>query len=248
MTLPYYESPNSYIYSITNDFGGEYSIVCWDREIRATGIGPGLVGVFTEEGNDETLAHFTAPLDTAGETILNATVLAHDPYCTIENEDTDTQIIAPKDGDVLSWDSTAGAWVNSTPEVDVTTPESLWGSLEADGIEDDTSSSTTSSTFQVKLTIVVPGTTGAKFRIGYCMEFNSANNNKSVEVDLYNSTDDIIIAANRQQTNNSANYFSFAGFHYEDMTGTPKTFQLRYRAIGTTCTVRGAAIEFWRVE
>jgi len=80
------------------------------------------------------------------------------------------------------------------------------------------------------------------------MEFNAANNNKAVQVDLYDGT--LSVADSLQQTNNNANWFVFSGFHYFIAGAAAQTFTLRYRisTSGTTCGVRNAALELWRVE
>lgn len=248
--LPYYGLSSSYIYSITTDFGGIVDIVCLDLQIRESAL-PALilVGVFIEEGNDELLVHFTRDLTSGEEITLDTVVANHDPDCSIGNEQTDMLILNPSDGDSLAFDSTSGLWINKAPEVDVSTPTSFWASLNADGIQNRGESSTTNNTFQIKTSIVIPGIAGSRFRVGYGMEFNASNNNKAVEVDLYNVYDDISVATNRQQTNSSANWFTFSGFHYEVMDTNAKTFQLRYRDVtGTTCSVKNAVIEIWRVE
>ena len=248
MALPFIGEPETYLYSKATDFSGGLAIECLDSETRAAL--PGILnGVFIEEGDDRVVINFTRVLTGGEETTLDGVVASHDPFCEIPGTETETNIVAPKDGDVLAWDSTAGAWVNTTPEVKIDTPSSLWASLNLDLIEDDTLSSTTSTTFQNKISITMPGIPGGGvYRLGYSMEFNSQNNNKSVEVRVYNSTDGLEIAENLQQTNNSGNYFSFAGIHHQTMGATSKTFVLQYRAIGTTCNVRNAVLEIWRIS
>lgn len=80
------------------------------------------------------------------------------------------------------------------------------------------------------------------------MEFNAGNNNRSVQVDLYNGTTSV--GDGQQQTNSSGNWFAFAGFHYFIAGAAAQTFSLRYQVIsaGATCSVRNAALELWRVE
>jgi hypothetical protein len=79
------------------------------------------------------------------------------------------------------------------------------------------------------------------------MEYNSQSNNKNVQVRLYDNTNAAELGQNDQQTNNSANWFSFAGFHYFTQGATATTFILQYRAQTATCQVRNAELEYWRV-
>ena len=110
----------------------------------------------------------------------------------------------------------------------------------------DALSSTTSTTYQNKVTLSTPAVIGT-FRIGYTMEFNATANNKDVQVRLYNNTAATEVAQNSQQTNNNANWFSFAGFHYVvQATATSQQFILQYRAGTTSCQVRNAELEIWR--
>jgi hypothetical protein len=109
-------------------------------------------------------------------------------------------------------------------------------------------SSTTSTTWQTKLSITVSGFTGV-LRVGRSMEFNSASNNKGVAVRFQNTTDNVTLGYSEQQTNNSTNWFGFSGFSYVTFNGTSKTFELQYRRIDTTtCNVQNARIEIWRVS
>jgi hypothetical protein len=111
----------------------------------------------------------------------------------------------------------------------------------------DAESSTTSTTYQNKVSLSTPATAGT-YRIGYTMEFNAGSNNKDVQVRLYDNTNAVDIGQNSQQTNSNANWFSFAGFHYFTQGATITQFILQYRAGTATCSVRNAEIEIWRVE
>jgi hypothetical protein len=111
---------------------------------------------------------------------------------------------------------------------------------------DDTLSTTSSTTYQTKLTIVIPAYTG-RYRIGWSMGYNSDANNKDVYVRVYNITDDVVLSENNQQTNNNLNWWTFAGFAYVDFTGSSKTFQIQYKAGTANCSVRNARLEAWKI-
>ena len=114
--------------------------------------------------------------------------------------------------------------------------------------ESNGSSTTTSLTWQTKVSLTIPAATGT-VRVSYTLEYNSGSNNKSVAVRCYNSTDAVVLGSNQQQTNNSANYYSFTGFAMITMTGASKTIDLQYTVItsGNSCTVQNARLESWRL-
>lgn len=115
----------------------------------------------------------------------------------------------------------------------------------------DDQSSTTSLTYQDKISITVgaslePG----KYLILCSADFQAANNNKQVSARLYNSTDADVYTESYQQTNNNTNWFSFAGQEIVTFDGlSNKTFILQYRSLGgTTCNIKNAHLVFGRLE
>lgn len=110
----------------------------------------------------------------------------------------------------------------------------------------DALSTTTSTTYQNKLSVTTPAIAGT-YRIGFSMEYNATSNNKNVQVRLYDNTNAVETDQNDQQTNSGANWFSFSGFYYHIQTATATTFILQYRAGTSNCQVRNARLEIWRV-
>jgi hypothetical protein len=108
-------------------------------------------------------------------------------------------------------------------------------------------SSTTSTTFQDKLSLTTSSMAGV-YRLGYSMEYNASQSNRAVEVRVYNSTDDVIINLNNMQTNSSTNWFTLSGFYYLTIVSSSKTIKLQYRYVTGTCVVREARLEIWRVS
>ena len=118
--------------------------------------------------------------------------------------------------------------------------------IDADNNISDGTSSTSSTTYQTKVSITVPAYTGT-VRVGWSMGYNADANNKDVYVRTYNVTDAVVLAENNQQTNNSLNWWTFAGFAYVTFTGAAKTFSIQYRAGTADCSVRNARLEAWKV-
>jgi hypothetical protein len=130
----------------------------------------------------------------------------------------------------------------------ITDATGVWNAVGLGYASSDALSSTTSTTYQNKVSITTPAQAGT-YRIGYSMEFNAQQNNKDVQVRLWDNTNSVEYGQNSQQTNNNANWFSFAGFHYVTIaTDTATTFILQYKAGTATCQVRNAELELWRVE
>lgn len=113
--------------------------------------------------------------------------------------------------------------------------------------EDDTLTTTTSTTYQTKTSTSIPPTYSGTVRVAWSMEYNASANNKDVFVRAYNSTDAILLGENNQQTNNSANWWTFAGFAFVNVNDTSKTFVLQYRKGTADCSVRNAHLEVWKI-
>lgn len=130
----------------------------------------------------------------------------------------------------------------------ITDATGVWTAVDLSYAESNTLSSTTSTTYQNKVSVTSPAVAGV-YRIGYTMEFNAQQNNKGVQVRLWDNTNSIELAQNSQQTNNNSNWFTFSGFHYATVpANTAVTFILQYKAGTATCQVRNAALELWRVS
>ena len=111
--------------------------------------------------------------------------------------------------------------------------------------------STTSTTYQNKVTLTTNVVAGASYRLSFSMGFNSNANNKAVEVRMYDSTEAVELGANYQETNNSTNWFTFAGTRIITPVATGShSFALQYRQApsgGAQCSVRNAFIDLARV-
>jgi hypothetical protein len=110
-------------------------------------------------------------------------------------------------------------------------------------------SSTTSAIYQTKVSLTVGSTLEAgRYIILATADFQAVNNNKQVGVRLHNVTDNFTHSESIQQTNNSTNWFSFAGQGIIDFGGvSDKEFALQFVQISaTTCNIRNAYLTFWR--
>jgi hypothetical protein len=248
--IPYIDSTSSYIYSVITDFGGNVSPACLHLEITSSIISSVLVGVFMEAGDDNVVINFQTVLSGSDQTTLDSIVAAHDPNCNLGGLtyiESTTEGGMPNDGDLLVYDSTAGLWISG-----VRTPEDFWESLGYGRSQSEGISSTTSQTFQNKISATFTNDSSSTqiIRVGYTAEFNAANNNKQVEVEFYETVLGVQHGATAQQTNNSTNWFGFAGFHVEIIPALQsRTFQVNFRIVtgGTTCSIRNTELEMWRL-
>jgi hypothetical protein len=113
----------------------------------------------------------------------------------------------------------------------------------------DSASTTTSSTPQTKVTLTTGALTGT-YRVAYCAETFVGAANKSVQVQLYNSTDAVVMCLSIHRDSATSLTCSNAGFAYVTFTGSAKTFviQLASPDNSTTVTIQNARIELWRVS
>jgi hypothetical protein len=256
MTIPYVDSTSSYIYSLATDFGNVIGPACLHREIQLSLGFNNLIGVFLEDGDDRVVIAFYSPLSSGEQTTLDSVVAAHDPDCNLDVGQTPISgiILNPQDGDLLIWDSTAGTWITGHGTLGLSSPEAFWESLGLQNSASDGVSSTTSITWQNKtsLTFNNDSSSSMMVRLGYTAEFNAANNNKATEVRLYESVLGVTHAGSYQQTNASTNWFVFSGFHVEEIPAlSSRTFAIQFRVtpgIVTTCSIRNAELEAWRVS
>ena len=110
-------------------------------------------------------------------------------------------------------------------------------------------STTTSDIFQTKVTLTTPALTGT-FRVNWSAVVDHANASSSLEAQLYNSTDGVIIGAilnYRLQINSEIRVVG--GFADIVFTGASKTFLLQHRSVNGTATtgIQAAKIDLWRV-
>jgi hypothetical protein len=110
-------------------------------------------------------------------------------------------------------------------------------------------STTTSSTFQDKVSLVSPALTGT-YRVAFYCESSCFLANRSVQLRLYNSTDATELCLDEQRPSLSALFGSSSGFQFVTFTGSSKTFKVQYASSNgaTQVTIRRARIEFWRVS
>ena len=109
-------------------------------------------------------------------------------------------------------------------------------------------SSTTSSTYQNKVTLVTPALSGTYRVACYCEVAIGTSNYRSL-VRLYNVTDLSELCYFDSRDSLSLIYQGKSGFQYVTFTGGSKTFKLQYASQNNSTTVycRRARIELWRV-
>lgn len=112
----------------------------------------------------------------------------------------------------------------------------------------DTESSTTSSTWQTKLSHTTASlTNGSKYRIGYSFEVRNSDTSGEVLVDV--EIDGVDVAEMRYEPQDTDNYIMQSGFYYSDTLSGATTIAIKYSQSGYgTAYIKKARIEIWRVS
>lgn len=110
-------------------------------------------------------------------------------------------------------------------------------------------STTTSLTYQTKVTLTTPALTGT-FRIGWTAALDHNSVSSSAKLRCYNQTDGAVIGAEQlKEFQDALNIETLSGFGYVTFTGSAKTFTLDYCcATANTTGIQAAVLEFWRVS
>jgi hypothetical protein len=109
-------------------------------------------------------------------------------------------------------------------------------------------STTTSATFQTKVTLTTPTLTGT-YRVGWTSVVDNSNKNSETEVRLQNTTDASTVGTTQiYKTDPTSLRLGASGFGEITFSGAAKTFEIQYRATGTTAGIQDARIEIWRVS
>jgi len=107
-------------------------------------------------------------------------------------------------------------------------------------------STTTSSTFQIKTTLITPSLTGT-YRVGWVGVMDGLD---LPEIRLQNTTDALTLGIARiNKPGDAGERMTESGFGEVVFTGASKTFELQFRdqAGGNIAGITDARIEFWRV-
>lgn len=115
--------------------------------------------------------------------------------------------------------------------------------------EDETRTTTTSSTYQDKVSLTTGALTGT-YRVGWSAVHDCAANNRIVYSRLYNSTDAVAYEEILNQLSTTSERRHIGGFNFVTFTGSAKTFVIQFRSSqsGTTSGIAYAHIELWRVS
>lgn len=157
-----------------------------------------------------------------------------------------TEKTSPVSADVLLVEDSADSGTKKRVQIG-SLPVGVFGAdFQRESSEDE--SSTTSSTFQDKVTLTTPALTGT-YRVAFFTEWATANSGSRGPVRLYNSTDDVELCLSDFRGVQSAIYYTILGFAYVTMDGA-KTFKFQFRSFNnsTEITVRRCRLEFWRVS
>jgi len=110
-------------------------------------------------------------------------------------------------------------------------------------------STTTSGTWQDKLTMTTPAMTGT-YRLGFYFELKSNGSNKDAQGRCYNATDALEVGFDETPTRPANSFMMIGGFQEIVFTGAAKTFKIQYNFndVSGTATIRRARLELWRVS
>jgi hypothetical protein len=109
-------------------------------------------------------------------------------------------------------------------------------------------STTTSSSYQTKLSAAFTTTTTGTFRIAFTAKVDVSSGNQ-VSVRLQNTTDNTTVAEYIIETTNTSNRFPTSYFDTIALTGAGKTFEVQYHSSsGATAGISNTHIEIYRVS
>jgi hypothetical protein len=110
-------------------------------------------------------------------------------------------------------------------------------------------SSTTSSGWQNKVTMVVPARTGT-YRLQFYCGLSVASTNKGIALRLYNTTDAVELCSTEEYTGKQNVWQNTGGFVYVTFTGVGKTFTIDFNSPdnNTQVSVRRTRLEMWRIQ
>lgn len=109
-------------------------------------------------------------------------------------------------------------------------------------------STTTSATFQTKVTLTTPALTG-DYLVTWMARVGNSNVNASFEVQCYNTTDSGTVGGLFvREPKDATDKISFNAFEEISFSGAAKSFEIQYRTSGGTCSIDQARIMIYRVS
>jgi len=110
-------------------------------------------------------------------------------------------------------------------------------------------STTTSTTFQTKVTLTTGSLTGT-YRVGWCAVVDQSRASDAVQVQLLNTTDAAVVGVLQEhEPKDSRNRIHVGGFAEVVFSGAAKSFSIQWREQrGSTAGIQDARIEIWRVS
>lgn len=123
---------------------------------------------------------------------------------------------------------------------------SVFGS-EFDQDEDETTSSTTSPTYQTKLTLNSSSLPSGTYRIGWYCEVMGTSSSGRTQVSV--ATNGTTLANPQVEHEDKNDWIPFTGFRYQSLSGSPSTtISWRRQGPNHMSSIRRARIEIWRVS
>jgi hypothetical protein len=163
---------------------------------------------------------------------------------------------APQSGEVLTHDG--ANWVNTTKasagisEIGHTHTEANITNLRAFGtqcfyVESENESTTTSTSYQTKLTLTTSNLPSGTYRVGWYYELQEDDTSSSVFARVYDES--TILAESEIEPQDDDNWYGQGGFCYRSISGI-HNFYIKYRTDNSyECAgIRKARLELWRVS
>lgn len=160
-----------------------------------------------------------------------------------------TSKASPVGDDVLIIEDSAASYAKKKTTISaLSSVASIFGADFQSAVAD-SRTTTTSNTYQDKLTLTTGALTGT-YRVGWCADIDMGGSNQIGWARLYNVTDSTILGEQAHRPSSTTIHLPVTGFAYVTFTGSAKTFRIQFRSAssGNTIGIEHANLEFWRVS
>lgn len=144
---------------------------------------------------------------------------------------------------------TASKESSDTARVDLN-PGDIWGGFGLKEVSDEDEESTTSTSWQTKVTMTLAGITEGKYRIGAYWEWqNKSPSNESVIQLVLDDTTELAYQYDEVSDASSFVWHPVTAFKYEDLSSGNHTIKINWKSSKKkkAAKIRRARIEIWRV-
>lgn len=137
---------------------------------------------------------------------------------------------------------------NGVVDVDISTPVASVFGANYSWDSDDSTTGTTSATFQRKTTLSTTDMGAGYYRLGWYFEWRIDSTGTDIETRIIVDNTTVVMEHN-QEAKDSSSWHTESGYFVTQLSAGNHSFGLDYRVenYGTTCYIRRARIEIWRV-